>query len=98
MSKPASNAVLVRILDREYQVACPPEERNALQDAAKQLDQRMRDIRSGGHVIGLERIAVMAALNLSHELLQAKHQGAAAAMPDLTPLLNRIDKTLEQID
>ncbi|UTA48434.1 cell division protein ZapA [Simiduia sp. 21SJ11W-1] len=94
MSKPAANAVLVRILDREYQVACPPEERNALQDAAKQLDQRMRDIRSSGHVIGLERIAVMAALNLSHELLQAREQGNTAKAPDLTPLISRLDKAL----
>jgi cell division protein ZapA len=98
MSKPASNAVLVRILDREYQVACPPEERLALQDAAKQLDQRMRDIRASGHVIGLERIAVMAALNLSHELLQANKQSELASLPDMSPLLNRIDKTLAQFE
>lgn len=94
MSKPAANAVIVRILDREYQVACPPEERNALQDAAKQLDQRMRDIRSSGHVIGLERIAVMAALNLSHELLQARQESGSAKAPDLTPLISRLDKAL----
>lgn len=98
MSKPASNAVIVRILDREYQVACPPEERNALQDAAKQLDQRMRDIRASGHVIGLERIAVMAALNLSHELLQANKQSEAASLPDISPLLSRLDKTLAQFE
>ncbi|BFM13162.1 cell division protein ZapA [Simiduia litorea] len=98
MSKPSGNAVLVRILDREYQVACPPEERAALQDAAKQLDERMRDIRASGHVIGLERIAVMAALNLSHELIQSSKSGAANATPDLTPLLSRLDKTLAQFE
>ena len=70
----------------------------ALQDAAKQLDERMRDIRSSGHVIGLERIAVMAAPNLSHELIQSSKSGAANAAPDLTPLLSRLDKTLAQFE
>lgn len=98
MSKPAGNAVLVKILDREYQVACPPEERSALQDAAKQLDERMRQIRASGHIIGLERIAVMAALNLSHELIQAGKTGASAPTQDLSPLLSRLDKTLAQFE
>src|SRR5690625_5466100 len=68
----ASETVVVQILDKDYQVSCPPEERNALLQSAQLLDERMRTIRRGGAVIGLERIAVMAALNLSHELLRAK--------------------------
>ena len=70
MSRP--NTVSVDILDKEYQVACPPDEEAALTQAARYLDQHMRDIRSTGKVIGLERVAIMAALNISHELLALK--------------------------
>lgn len=62
--------VSVRIMDKEYLIACPKEERNALQDTARYLDARMREIRDGGKVVGVERIAVMAALNIAHEMLQ----------------------------
>lgn len=67
----------VTILDKEYQVACPPEQQAELLLSARHLDQQMRAIRATGKVIGLERIAVMAALNISHELLQARN-GAPA--------------------
>ena len=60
--------VSVRILEKEYQVACPVEERTALLDAAEMLNGKMREIRDGGNVMGLDRIAVMAALNLANEL------------------------------
>jgi cell division protein ZapA len=68
MSTP--NTVRVRILDGDYQVACPPEEKDALLDAARYLDEKMRAIRSSGNVIGTERIAVLVGLNIAHELLQ----------------------------
>lgn len=64
--------VSVSILDRPFQVACRKEERAALESAARHLDQRMREIRGAGKVIGMDRIAVMAALNISHELLVAR--------------------------
>lgn len=63
--------VSVRILDKEYQVSCLADERTALLDSAEILDTKMRDIRDSGKVVGLERIAVMAALNMANELLQA---------------------------
>ena len=63
--------VSVRILDKEYQVSCPADERTALLDSAEILDTKLRDIRDSGKVVGLERIAVMAALNMANELLQA---------------------------
>jgi cell division protein ZapA len=66
----APTRVNVRILDRDYQVACPPGEQDALLESAKLLNGKMRDIRKSGAVIGLDRIAVMAALNLAHEFLQ----------------------------
>jgi len=71
--------VTVNILDKEYQVACPAEQEAELVVSASYLDKQMRSIRETGRVIGLERIAVMAALNISHELLQASEQTDAAA-------------------
>ena len=68
MSTPST--VRLRILDNDYQVACPPEEKEGLLNAARYLDEKMRAIRSGGNVIGTERIAVMVGLNVAHELLQ----------------------------
>ena len=64
--------VSVRIMDKEYVVACPYAERSALLDAAEFLNARMREIRDTGKVVGLDRIAVMAALNLAHEYLKGK--------------------------
>lgn len=67
--------VSIRILDKEYQIACPPAERTALLDAAELLDGKMREIRDSGRVVGTERIAVMAALNIANELLRARECG-----------------------
>ena len=64
--------VSVRIMEKEYVVARPYDERSALLDAAEFLNARMRDIRETGKVVGLDRIAVMAALNLAHEFLKGK--------------------------
>ncbi|HEY2416821.1 MAG TPA: cell division protein ZapA [Steroidobacteraceae bacterium] len=59
----------VRILEKEYFVACAPEERTELLDSAEFLNGRMREIRDSGKIVGLDRIAVMAALNLAHEII-----------------------------
>ena len=73
MNEPESPRPLtVRILDREYFVACEPEERNALRDSAELLSKRMKEIRDSGKIVGLDRIAVMAALNLAHELIKVR--------------------------
>ncbi len=95
----ANETVFVKILDKEYQVACPREERQALMESAQLLDERMKAIRGSGAVIGLERIAVMAALNLSHELLQAKSGntapvGVATDKADLQRLSDKIERVL----
>ncbi|MFT4767265.1 MAG: cell division protein ZapA [Glaciecola sp.] len=63
----------VTILEKEYQVACPQDQQAELLLSARHLDEQMRAIRATGKVIGLERIAVMAALNISHELLQTRN-------------------------
>ncbi len=67
--------VSVRILEKEYQFACPASERNDLLNSAEFLNAKMRQIRDSGKVVGLDRIAVMAALNLANDLLKNRHQG-----------------------
>lgn len=69
MSKDNPQAVSINILGKEYLVACPENERKELQTSADYLDKKMREIRDSGKVIGTDRIAVMAALNIAHELL-----------------------------
>jgi len=64
--------VSVRILDKEYQVACPANERTDLLDSAEALNAKMLEIRDSGRVVGLDRIAVMAALNMANDLLHAQ--------------------------
>lgn len=66
--------VTVRILEKEYQFACPASERNDLLNSAEFLNAKMRQIRDSGKVVGLDRIAVMAALNLANELLKTRNR------------------------
>lgn len=66
--------VSVRILDKEYRVACPPGERDALRSAARYLHDRMQEVRDNGKVIGTDRIAVMVALNIAHEMIDNQNQ------------------------
>jgi cell division protein ZapA len=66
--------VTVRILEKEYQVSCPANERTDLLDSAEILNAKMREIRDSGKVVGLDRIAVMAALNMANELLHVKER------------------------
>ena len=66
--------VSVRILDKEYQFACPASERNDLLNAAEFLNAKMRQIRDTGKVVGIDRTAIMAAVNLANELLHSKSQ------------------------
>ena len=71
----ASAQVNIKILEKEYQIACPASERAALLDSAELLNRKMREIRDTGKVIGLDRIAVMAALNMANELLRSRSRG-----------------------
>jgi len=67
-----STPVTVQILDKEYRIACPDDERDALLSSANYLSQKMKEIRDTGRVIGVDRIAVMTALNIAHESLHNK--------------------------
>jgi cell division protein ZapA len=69
----------VSILGRDYRVACRESERAELLQAVQFVDGRMREIRDSGKINGAERIAVMAALNIAHELLRSKSGNGSAA-------------------
>ena len=83
----------VSIMGREFTVSCTDEERTGLLDAVSYLDKKMHDIRDAGKVIGVERIAIMAALNLSHELLNTKTGDI-----DIGDYKRRINAMQNQID
>lgn len=89
-----STTVEVNILDKEYLVACPDNARDALEQAARHLDRKMREIRSSGKVYGTERIAVMAALNITHDLLQ-NSQMSNSAEKVLHEMDRKIDHALK---
>jgi cell division protein ZapA len=78
MSAGSAEPVSIHILDKEYLIACPPEERADLQKAAALLDTRLKEIREGGRHIGSDRLLIMAALNIANDLakLQAREERA----------------------
>ena len=82
--------VAVNILDREFLIACTAEERPGLLAAARYLDGKMRDMRNNARAAGLDRIAILAALNISHELLAERERGSveAARLAEKLQLLN----------
>ena len=71
-----NNTLTVSIVGKDYQVACPAGEEESLREAAHYLHKLMESIRASGRVVGLDRVAVMAALNVSNELLQSKNSRA----------------------
>jgi cell division protein ZapA len=82
--------VAVNILDREFLIACTADERPGLLAAARYLDGKMRDMRNNARAAGLDRIAILAALNISHELLAERERGSleAARLAEKLQLLN----------
>jgi cell division protein ZapA len=99
MSEDRVSRVSVRLLDREYQVACPAEERSDLLDSAEYLDGKMREIRDSGKVVGLDRIAVIAALNIANELIKQRKHGTVVESDvggRLKTLRERIETALEK--
>ncbi len=92
-----TSRVSIRILEKEYQVACPIEERTDLLDAAEYLNGKMREIREAGAVMGLDRIAVMAALNMANELLKTKKTGGVGSDVE-TELVDRMRLLRERVE
>lgn len=104
MSAKSQNNVTVRILEHEYQVQCPENERESLLAAAEYLNSRMNAIRKKGKALGMERIAVMTALNMAAELLDSKRGGGGSKVRSidsgtnerLSQLQLRIDTALNE--
>jgi cell division protein ZapA len=95
MSKEAPNAVSISILGKEYLIACHEDEKSQLLASAGYLDKKMREIRDHGKVIGSDRIAVMAALNIAHELLHNKGD-LVVANPDVEGRIRTIQEKIEE--
>ena len=94
-----SKAVNVTILDKEYLISCEEEERDLLRRAVEYLNVKMKDVKGSGKVIGTERIAVMAALNVTHELLAYKTENddyTSKVDGLVRRLQNKIDDALTQ--
>jgi cell division protein ZapA len=93
------DSLTIKVLEKEYRVACPPEEKESLIASATVLNEKLMQIKSKGSVISTERIAVMAALNMSHEILNGKELvGEHADLNDrIDSLSERIDNTMREI-
>ncbi len=90
--------ITIRILEKEYQVSCPAEEKTNLLASVELLNKKMREIRDSGKVIGLDRIAIMAALNLANELLKRsgdERQLKDIIVPRVRAMSERLDEALK---
>jgi cell division protein ZapA len=96
MDKHIPKTLTVHILDREYRVACPDGAETALEQAARFLDHKMVEIRDSRKVLGIERIAVMSALNLTHDLLNQRPVDSPEASGAVADMMARIDAALQR--
>jgi len=100
MNDSPTDLVVIKVLGREYKLRCAPGERDDLIATSKFLDNEMKTIRDSGTIVGMDRIAVMAALNIAHRLIQTQEQEAQSKM-DLTrkilQLTHNIDCVLETV-
>jgi cell division protein ZapA len=92
----ASEAVNVRLLDREYTVGVPADGRESLVAAARLLDERMREVRGNNRMAAVDRVAVLAALNLAHELHQI-HVDNAQRDREMAELLEGLQRKLDDL-
>jgi Uncharacterized protein conserved in bacteria len=98
MSNPPSEPVALRLLDREFLIACAPEEREGLLDAAGFLDRKMRELRANAKAPSFERLAVLTAISVTHDLLNLRkqHDGQEQRISDgLAALRGRLDAALD---
>jgi|TARA_B100000959_G_C14717552_1_gene515513 cell division protein ZapA len=95
-----AETVTVSIMDKDYQINCSPDEIEALRESAQILDEKMREIKSSSNVFGLDRLAVMAALNLANDLLSQTQKTAEVVVDqrDQIQLLNgKLDQALTRL-
>lgn len=95
-----ANTVSVSLMGKEYMIACPAGAEDQLLQAARQLDEKMKDIRGASKTVGLERIAILAALHISHELLQHnnqqdEHTALAQRQTEMEQQLEKLNRRLD---
>ena len=90
-----AKSLQISIMGREFRVACPEDEQAGLLEAVDYLNRKMLEIRDGGKIIGLERIAIMAALNIAHEMLSMK-VGGGFDMADFERRIARMETIIDQ--
>ena len=95
MSRSSSQAVSIKLLDKEYNISCPPDAEAELLASADFLNERMQEVKKSGRVLGLERIAIMTALNLAHELLNSKQDYNADVEEKLRHLCKKVDLAID---
>jgi cell division protein ZapA len=98
MDAPANEPVALRLIDREFLIACSPEEREGLLEAAGILDRKMRELRANAKAPSFERLAVLAAISMTHDLLvlRKQHDGQEQRLADgLASLRNKLDAAID---
>ncbi len=93
----AQESLMLTIFGREYRIACAPEERADLVACARYVDARMNDIRDAGKVMGADRVAVMAALQIAQELFSAKAGGGGASLGEIKQRLRRLNEMADEV-
>ena len=94
------HTITVSILDKDYQVACPPDEVNALRESAQYLDDKMREMKESTSVFGLDRLAVMAALNIANDYISQTHKTLDVVSDhknDIQSLNGKLDSALSRL-
>ena len=99
MQSPVS-PVSIMLLDKHYQINCKQDEREELVESARLLDVKLAEVKNSGTVIGLERIAIMAALNLSHELVRTQKNGTGSDVVNagLERLQDKISAAIDSLN
>lgn len=99
MQSPIS-PVTITLLDKQYQINCKQDEREELIESARLLNVKLAEVKNSGTVIGLERVAIMAALNLSHELVRTQKEGSAGDVVNagLERLQDKISSAIDSLN
>jgi cell division protein ZapA len=100
VSNTASEPVALRLVDREFLIACAPEEREGLLESAAYLDRKMRELRANAKAPGFDRLAVLAAISVTHEFLALRKQqggsgGEQGVADDLAALRRKLEAALD---
>jgi cell division protein ZapA len=95
MTQNQQNTITVTLLDRRFDIVCPPNEVNDLHESARYLDEIMRRTRDNSNIVGIDRIAIISALNIAHEVLALKRANEKTVQ-QMTQRINDLQKRIEQ--